>query len=901
MVELKVDQEFSELVKFKDELGQLIKGEKKKVAKMVRREWRPVAKKAEGGAPVQSTTISGDQAPVKRLVRMNMQDVREEGYSESNFGAHSYKEVVTKTGSVLKQQGESGSAETKIKPSNFNKVVNNFNSGWSIFTNTRYHKGGRIWVLWQRAKFKIQFIEYAAQFIHMKVDSLLSRESFYLTYIYAFNGLHERLPLRNKLRSFANHIRGPWVMGVDFNCVLARSERCGGNTSQTGIGDFKSCVNDCGMIDIQAVGSLYTWNNKQSPEDRTYISLDRFMINKEWVDLYPDFYAHFMPEGHFDHTPCIVGSSKHIKSPRSFKYFNMWGQEELRVNSTDLSKVAEEFQGAQKLREMVAARDSFLSQKAKCIWINEGDANTAFFHGSIKSKRLRNRVVMIEDKQGKTCKAHSLSLLLPVTADEVKKAIFIIHDIKAPGPDGYTSKFYKDAWNVVGNDVTRAVQDFFNYRRILKQINSTNMTLIRKCERPQNVTQLRPVACFNVIYKAISKILCSRLGSILPDIVDQNQGAFIKGRSILENILICQDLIRLYNRPTISPRCMFKIDLQKAYDTFEWKFINQLLDALNFPLQFKELVMQCVSTASFSLSLNGENFGFFQGKRGLRQGDPLYPLLFTLCMDYLTRIINYVARKRGFKFHPLFKELKLTNLMFADDVLMFCKGDASSMLLILKAFNTFSKTSGLKVSPSKSNAYFNGVYDTLKNDILSVSGFKERSIPFKYLGMPIQTTRHRRKDCDVLIEMICKRIHGMGANKMSYAGRLVLIKAVLTTFHSYWTSIFIIPKGVIKKIEAICRNFLWDGSVEYKRVPLVAWTTICRPKEEGGLDIQDQVLWNKAMVGKLVNWVAKKKDSLWVKWVHQVYIMDKTWLDYSTTNESKLDMAEDMQNKRGYG
>ncbi|XP_074318548.1 uncharacterized protein LOC141655362 [Silene latifolia] len=148
--------------------------------------------------------------------------------------------------------------------------------------------------------------------------------------------------------------------------------------------------------------------------------------------------------------------------------------------------------------------------------------------------------------------------------------------------------------------------------------------------------------------------------------------------------------------------------------------------------------------------------------------------------------MHYAARRRGFKFHPLCKELKLTNLMFADDVLMFCKGDASSMLLILKAFNTFSKTSGLKISLSKSNAYFNGaVSDTLKNYILSVSGFKEGSIPFKYLEMPIQTTRLRRKDCDVLIEKICKRIHGLGAKKLSYAGRLVLIKAVLTTLHSY--------------------------------------------------------------------------------------------------------------------
>ncbi|XP_074314732.1 uncharacterized protein LOC141649966 [Silene latifolia] len=228
-------------------------------------------------------------------------------------------------------------------------------------------------------------------------------------------------------------------------------------------------------------------------------------------------------------------------------------------------------------------------------------------------------------------------------------------------------------------------------------------------------------------------------------------------------------------------------------------------------------------------------------------------------MDYLTRTISYAARREGFRFHPLCKELKLTNLMFADDVLMFYNGDATSMILILKAFNTFSGASGLKVSPSKSNVYFTAVRDTLKQDILNVSGFKEGTTDFKYLGMPIQTTRPRRKDCVVLIEKICLRLHGLGAKKLSYAGRLRPF-AEISYGMGKWT--------------------------EYRRVPLVAWKKVCRPKEVGGLGIRDQGLWNKAIVGKLENWIAKKKDSLWVKWVNQVYLKGKPWMEYTPSNES---------------
>ncbi|XP_074303054.1 secreted RxLR effector protein 78-like [Silene latifolia] len=139
---------------------------------------------------------------------------------------------------------------------------------------------------------------------------------------------------------------------------------------------------------------------------------------------------------------------------------------------------------------------------------------------------------------------------------------------------------------------------------------------------------------------------------VLPDIVSPSQGAFIKGRDIVGNILICQDLIKLYKRRSCSPRAMMKIDLQKAYDSVEWEFVGHMLEALGFPEKICRLVMQCITTPSYSLSLNGESFGFFRGRRGLRQGDPLSPLLFTVCLEYLSRVLMVVQKHSRFKFHP---------------------------------------------------------------------------------------------------------------------------------------------------------------------------------------------------------------------------------------------------------
>ncbi|KAL9246169.1 hypothetical protein vseg_019738 [Gypsophila vaccaria] len=255
-------------------------------------------------------------------------------------------------------------------------------------------------------------------------------------------------------------------------------------------------------------------------------------------------------------------------------------------------------------------------------------------------------------------------------------------------------------------------------------------------------------------------------------------------------------------------------------------------------------------------------------------------------MDYLTRTLKYAANKCDFRFHPMCKDLKLINLMFADDVLMFCKGDAASMMTLLKAFTLFSKTSGLTASKQKSAVYFGGVQEELRLDILRVSGFTEGTLPFKYLGLPIQTTRLRKKDCASLTDKICHRIHMMNPKHISYADRLVMVKAVLTSLHSYWASTFILPKGVLERIEAIYRNFLWDSSADYRRVPLVAWSKVCKPKKEGGLGIKCQETGNQALIERLAYWILEGRESLWVKWIQCNFLRSNNWINYTAPASS---------------
>jgi len=166
--------------------------------------------------------------------------------------------------------------------------------------------------------------------------------------------------------------------------------------------------------------------------------------------------------------------------------------------------------------------------------------------------------------------------------------------------------------------VTEAVLEFFKTGKTLKQVGHTNLVLIPKIQCLKEAGDFRPIACCNVVYKCISKLICNRLRELLPHLVDGSQCAFILGREIMHNVMLCQELTCGYIRKTISPRCIMKLDLRKAYDSVNHGFIQGILKGMKFPNKFINWVMGCLKSAFLSISLNGGQHGFFQGKGGLK-------------------------------------------------------------------------------------------------------------------------------------------------------------------------------------------------------------------------------------------------------------------------------------------
>jgi hypothetical protein len=225
-----------------------------------------------------------------------------------------------------------------------------------------------------------------------------------------------------------------------------------------------------------------------------------------------------------------------------------------------------------------------------------------------------------------------------------------------------------------------------------------------------------------------------------------------------------------------------------------------------------------------------------------------------------------------FNFHSKCENLNIINLSFADDLLIFTRGDTQSVELIMAKIKDFSQSTGLHVNPSKCKIFYGGVEDNIKDQIKKITSFAEGSLPFRYLGIPLTSRKLSIHHYMPLVDRIVERIRNWSAKLLSHAGRLQLIASVTFAVANYWMQCLPLPKKVIHKINAICRSFLWSGGAVITKKSPVSWEHVCAPKAQGGLNLISLDEWNRANLTKLLWNINNKADSLWIRWIHSYYI-----------------------------
>ncbi|XP_074265884.1 uncharacterized protein LOC141588336 [Silene latifolia] len=189
-----------------------------------------------------------------------------------------------------------------------------------------HHPGGRVWLLWDPNLYQVDILNITEQCIHSKVYDKMLKVSFFFTLVYGFNKIQERESLWESIKGYSVSVVGPWLVCGDFNSITSVDERIGGaDVTWAEIAPMRSMMSGCNLYELKVTGSYYTWNNKHENDTKVYSRLDRVIVNDDWILSYPDSVAQFLPEGLYDHCPCVITlTEKHMRKKSSFKYFNMW-------------------------------------------------------------------------------------------------------------------------------------------------------------------------------------------------------------------------------------------------------------------------------------------------------------------------------------------------------------------------------------------------------------------------------------------------------------------------------------------------------------------------------------------------------------------------------------------------
>ncbi|XP_038972754.1 uncharacterized protein LOC120104917 [Phoenix dactylifera] len=664
------------------------------------------------------------------------------------------------------------------------------------------------------------------------------RRPWVLSAVYASTDYRVRRALWEEASQMISHGH-PMLMAGDFNCIVDSQEKMGGNPFSLNrkIKEFQDFISTNGLIDLGFSGPRFTWCNNQQGRARVWERLDRACATAGWVQSFPDYHVRHLPRIASDHCPLLVSTEAHIPVRSPFRR----NQNRIRSIRSEDGQMSDD---PARIRRIV---ECFFRAR----WTEQAGEGG------------RGEMVM---PAMRVSEEETAALIRPISVEEIREVIWSLEGDKAPGPDGFPPLFFRRYWLIVGQDVTAAIQQFFTTAVMSADWQRTFITLIPKRRDASEPGHFRPISLCTTMYKATAKILATRMRGILLRLISPEQGAFIGGRSISDNIMIAQEFMFDLERAPMR-RCLMgvKLDMERAYDRMRWEFVHQSLQGFGFPEEWIRWIMGCVRFPSFAILVNGTPSRYFVPVGGLRQGCPLSPLLFIICADALSRVLrqSMITQELG-AYRPAVEGPSISHLLFADDCLLLARATRRDARALGRILRDYCAMSGQRVNFSKSAVCFSpSTRQVVRHSISEILGVGEHGGVMRYLGVPLSGRRLRGSDCSFLEATVRQRMEGWQLHSLSMMGRVTLARSVLSSIPIYLLSHAFIPVSVLRSIEQLVRNFIWGRQGGRGGIHLLAWEVVCQPTRYGGLGVQSLLVRREALVARHAARYVLEPDSMW--------------------------------------
>ncbi|GKC67027.1 RNA-directed DNA polymerase, eukaryota [Tanacetum coccineum] len=424
-----------------------------------------------------------------------------------------------------------------------------------------------------------------------------------------------------------------------------------------------------------------------------------------------------------------------------------------------------------------------------------------------------------------------------ISRDEIKAAVWDCGENKSPGPDGFTFEFFRHFWDLIGSDLCAAVNCFFDSGSFPRGCNSSFIALIPKVMDAKFVTDFRPISLIGSVYKVVTKILANRLSMVISDLISNTQSAFVKNRQILDGPFILNEALAWCKRKK-KQALMFKVDFAKAYDSVRWDFLLDALHAFGFGSRWCSWIRGIFSSNMASILVNGSPTSEFLISCGLKQGDPLAPLLFILVMETLHISVSRAVHDGVFKGLQIHDSMVLSYLFYVDDVVFVGAWPDD------KDPSMFSASLGLEDKYAKESS----------------AG-----------RVTVGDHMSRHSAWSIIIQKIRSRFSMWKAKTLSIGGRLTLLKSVLGAVPLYTMSIYKAPKGVLHEMEMIRNKFFIGADSTIRKINWVAWDKVLASKIHRGLGVSSYYALNRALLLKWVWRFISQDGSLWSRVISAIY------------------------------